>query len=150
MKKYPMSVTYGDLFDFLRNELDHRPCDNTLHHTKAFAEQHGLFFGELAQTLNDFGGYCDCEVLLNVFARGVIDTSVGIGQESFKTPVQYAIDNGWYCTCRVTGEPGSAEESSSAGAWIPCKGDDPFAVPDLNRAILAMQVDDDAEGHDED
>ena len=41
-------------------------CDHTLRHARAFIKAHGLDADEVIPWLNDQGGYCDCEVVLNV------------------------------------------------------------------------------------
>ncbi len=140
MAKKP--VTYGDLFAHLERQLEGgEKCDNTLRLTKEFAEQHNLSFGELSQVLEDMSGHCDCEVLLNAECR--VPPGDPIGQESFKTPRQIAVEQGFYCHCRVDGKPVSHEEAvkaaqagSSVEYWAPCTKDDPHAMPDLNRAML--------------
>jgi hypothetical protein len=138
MAKKP--VTYGDLFAHLEQQLaGGEECDHTLRLTKEFAEQHDLSFGELSQVFEDMSGRCDCKVLLNAEDR--IPPEDPIGQESFKTPRQIAIEQGFYCHCHVDGKPVSFEEAvkaaqvgSSVEYWVPCMRDDPHAIPDLNRA----------------
>lgn len=135
-------VTYGELFRHLKQQLaGGKTCDHTLRLTKKFAEKHDLSYGELSQVLEDMGGRCDCEVLLNAAQK--IPPEDSIGQGSFKTPRQVALEQGFYCHCRVDGKPVSfrdAENAAKAGLaaefWIPCTKDDPHAMPDLNRAIL--------------
>lgn len=136
--------TYGDLFDYLDRRLERCDCDNQLTHTTRFAEENGLFFGELAQRLEDMGGYCDCEVLMNAAAD--INPEQVIGEETFVTPRQYAIEHGLYCHSRVDGIPvsfGDAVAAKHAGRTVewhhPCGKDDPFASTDLNRASLALR-----------
>jgi len=129
---------YGELFDYLEQELGKRDaCDNTLRLTKLFAEQHDLSFAALSDVLMDMSGYCDCEVLFN--AEFQIPHQDHIGQESFKTPRQVAVELGFFC------RPASHEEivkASQTGlkppSWIPCAKDDPNAIPDLNRAIKVL------------
>ncbi len=134
-------VKYRELFDYMYKRLaDGEQCDNTLRLTKRFAEQHDLSFGELSQVLEGMGGYCDCEVLMN--AADGIPAQDRIGQESFKTPQQIAVEQGLFCHCRVNGKPVSWQEAviaRKAGLlvewYVPCSKDDPLALPDLNRAI---------------
>ena len=56
--------------------------------------------------------------------------------------MQIAIDIGLFCHCRVNGKPVSYEEALSAKRaglmvqWhVPCGKNDPYAMPDINRAI---------------
>ena len=62
-------VTYGDLFDFVIGRLDSASCDHSVRFVKDFADLHSLDFDRLAETLEHEGGYCDCEVVLNVMSR---------------------------------------------------------------------------------
>ncbi|WP_231648125.1 DUF2695 domain-containing protein [Saccharothrix sp. NRRL B-16348] len=41
-------------------------CDHTLRHTRSWVDgQGGLEWGAVAGGLAEFGGYCDCEVVMN-------------------------------------------------------------------------------------
>jgi len=65
--------TYDDLFEYVATRCDLREengktvweCGNDLTFTKEFCEENGLAFEKIKERLNDTGGYCDCEVLLN-------------------------------------------------------------------------------------
>ena len=65
--------TYNDLFEYVAIRCDLREengktvweCGNDLTFTKEFCEENGLAFEKIKERLNDTGGYCDCEVLLN-------------------------------------------------------------------------------------
>jgi hypothetical protein len=134
------AVTYQQLFEYLGKRLAAgEPCDNTLRLTQEFAIRHGLSFGELSQTLEGLGGYCDCEVLLN--AQDRIPDRDRIGQESFKTYPQIAVEQGFFCHSRVDGKPVPWQEAVAAEKaglfvewFVPCTKDDEFAFLDLNRA----------------
>lgn len=41
-------------------------CDHTVRHTRAFLKERGLPIRRTLSWLRDRGGYCDCEVYLNV------------------------------------------------------------------------------------
>jgi hypothetical protein len=134
-------ANYGQLFEYIESQLeqDGVECDHTLRHTKDFAEMHDLRFDGLCRVLKDMGGYCDCEVLLNV--EGRIPSEDVIGEETFKTPAEIAIDKGFYCNCRLDGVPLSCEDAMTAQKeghdvqmHVPCGRDDPHSMPDLNRA----------------
>ena len=58
-----------DLFTFLANTLDETPCDHTLRHTARWIDQNCLDDQKEAvfEEIQDMGGYCDCEVLLNCY-----------------------------------------------------------------------------------
>ncbi len=55
-----------DLFDFLDERLTTSACDHTLAHTRAFLVQRSLPEDAVLPWLAEYGGYCDCEVLMNV------------------------------------------------------------------------------------
>lgn len=42
------------------------PCDHTLSRTTSWAKQEGLDVERVLESVREFGGYCDCEVLFNV------------------------------------------------------------------------------------
>ena len=46
--------------------LQERGCDNTLRAAHAWAQREKVAWARLRTALEDHGGYCDCEVLLNV------------------------------------------------------------------------------------
>ncbi len=137
-------VTYGDLFRYLDNELEHGQgaiCDNTLERTEKFAKQYGLPFERLARILRDSGLRCDCDVLLH--GAEVILAGDAIGRERFKTIGRYAIEQDLYWHCLIEGKPATwdealeAEEGGAKVEWgVPCKKDDPCAEPDLDRAKI--------------
>lgn len=60
----------GDQFTSLVRYLDEmiamQGCDNTLHHAEAWARAHKVGWGRLARSLRGMGGFCDCEVGMNV------------------------------------------------------------------------------------
>jgi uncharacterized protein DUF2695 len=55
-----------------------RSCDGTLRVTQQRAESAGVAWSRLRRELEDNGGYCDCEVVLNVFG-GDFDRTFDIG-----------------------------------------------------------------------
>jgi hypothetical protein len=44
-----------------------RSCDGTLRAAREWAQRAGVDWPRLRRELEDNGGYCDCEVVLNVF-----------------------------------------------------------------------------------
>ena len=135
-----MKATYQDLFEYLENELCHTECDRTLRLTEQFAEGHKLPFRKLSKLLGEMGAFCDCEVVLNVPNHAPPEEV--IGEETFETPLQAAINRGLYAHCRINSKPVSFAEASAAKGngiavkwWVPCTEHDPFAIPDTTRAI---------------
>ena len=53
-----------ELFNYVAKKTDH--CDNTLAHTEDFLKSRKLNKKKVIEWLNSKGGYCDCEVLMNV------------------------------------------------------------------------------------
>ena len=49
------------------NADDARPCDHTLDRTHDFLHRHGHDVEAVDSWLNHHGGFCDCEVLANVY-----------------------------------------------------------------------------------
>jgi tetratricopeptide (TPR) repeat protein len=64
---------YGDLFAYLEKRCNLREengrsvwdCKNDLSFTKELCDKYGLDFNVVKKRLEDTGGYCDCEVLMN-------------------------------------------------------------------------------------
>jgi Protein of unknown function (DUF2695) len=49
--------------------LEERGCDNTLRAAQAWAQREKVRWGSLRNALEDRGGFCDCEVLMNVLEQ---------------------------------------------------------------------------------
>ncbi len=132
-----MAPTYGNLFKYVGAMVQYNHgCDDTFRHSRAFAAANGLVEVDLVQQLQDWGGHCDCEVLMNAIRR--VDRCKTIGDAD--TPRTRALLHGWYCHCQIEGEPASCAATSAARDhgvqtefWIPCTADAPFAALDLNR-----------------
>lgn len=64
-----MPISFNDLaalFDHLDEQLGENGCDHTPRMTKAFLENKNLNTKAILPWLEEYGGYCDCEVLANV------------------------------------------------------------------------------------
>lgn len=55
----------GDLVDFVDARVSAEGCDHTLRFTERWATGHHVSWDRLAEGLEEFGGYCDCEVVMN-------------------------------------------------------------------------------------
>lgn len=56
------------LFRYLEKQLDKESCDNTLKYTKKWVEDNfPNQYDEIIEEIEDEGGYCDCEVLMNCY-----------------------------------------------------------------------------------
>ncbi len=61
------------LFGYLQQCLEQAPCDHTLCHTlewlrKKYPDRDNLV-DQIVQEIQEEGGYCDCEVILNCYDR---------------------------------------------------------------------------------
>ena len=54
------------LLDYVDVELEATPCDHSLKHTMEWARAVGVDPIRLRDSLLEFGGGCDCEVVLNI------------------------------------------------------------------------------------
>jgi hypothetical protein len=54
------------LMSYVETMLSLQGCDNTLHHAEAWARAHGVAWGRLGRSLRGSGGFCDCEVGMNL------------------------------------------------------------------------------------
>ena len=54
------------LLDHVEAAVDAEGCDHTRRAADAWAEQHGIDLDRLHRGLEEYGGYCDCEVVMNV------------------------------------------------------------------------------------
>jgi hypothetical protein len=61
---------FTSLLCYLDEVLALQGCDNTLHHAEGWARAHGVAWGRLARSLRGLGGFCDCEVGMNVAYDG--------------------------------------------------------------------------------
>lgn len=54
------------LLDYVDERLGEQPCDHTARHAQRWAQSHRIEWETLAEGLLEFGGYCDCEIVMNV------------------------------------------------------------------------------------
>lgn len=70
-EKIEYILTYDQaesLFDFLEEKLDESGCDHTLRFTKEWISKNKIKnTKDVLNELNEMGGYCDCEVILNCY-----------------------------------------------------------------------------------
>ena len=66
--KFPMGrAEFMCLFEFLEEQVAEHECDNEMRFTKAWLEVNDPGNADaILKWLGDHGGYCDCEVLMNV------------------------------------------------------------------------------------
>ena len=57
------------LFQHLEDALGAEECDHSLVHARSFLASRSLPEAKIVRWLERSGGYCDCEVLMNVRAR---------------------------------------------------------------------------------
>ncbi|MHC4643330.1 MAG: DUF2695 domain-containing protein [Planctomycetota bacterium] len=55
-----------DLISFVDFKLSKDPCDHSLRHATQWAKINQIDYDDLIDILEDNGGYCDCEVVLNL------------------------------------------------------------------------------------
>ncbi len=58
------------LFHYVEFHLDETGCDNTRRHTESWLQAHVTDASRIEAALaemDDMGGYCDCEVLMNCY-----------------------------------------------------------------------------------
>jgi hypothetical protein len=74
-------MKYGELYEYVDSMLsgDVRGCNHNLKHCRTFAQINGLDWKRLKLHLEETGGYCDCEVMMNTPCH--IDDEVVIGCE---------------------------------------------------------------------
>ena len=66
-KSLPMSrELFEQLFDFLDKKLAEVGCSNTPSLTMDFLKQNDIESEPVLAWLEEYGGYCDCEILANV------------------------------------------------------------------------------------
>lgn len=67
LNSLPMSADhFKELFDYLDQQLEQEGCDDTLSLTESYLDEQGLEHEKVVSWLEEYGGYCDCEVLANV------------------------------------------------------------------------------------
>lgn len=55
-----------DLLDAVDEEVVANGCDHTPRGARSWLASHGFDVEQLIHNLGEFGGYCDCEVVMNV------------------------------------------------------------------------------------
>ncbi|MHC4462830.1 MAG: DUF2695 domain-containing protein [Planctomycetota bacterium] len=67
IEKMPISFKdLSELFNYLDEKLSTNECNHTPIMTKIFLESKNLNTEKILSWLEEYGGYCDCEVLANV------------------------------------------------------------------------------------
>lgn len=61
---------FRSLLRFVEEMLAMRGCDNTLSHAQTWARAYGVPWARLARSLRGIGGFCDCEIGMNVVEEG--------------------------------------------------------------------------------
>lgn len=59
------------LLDHVDDAVRTDGCDHTLRAAEAWATRHRIDLGRLREGLEEYGGFCDCEVIMNVDADEV-------------------------------------------------------------------------------
>jgi hypothetical protein len=59
------------LLEHVEAAVDANGCDHTLAATEAWAAREGIDLKRLHEGLEEYGGFCDCEVVMNVDADEV-------------------------------------------------------------------------------
>jgi hypothetical protein len=57
---------FHSLLTYVEEMIAMRGCDNTLEHAQTWARAHDIAWGRLGRTLRGLGGFCDCEIAMNV------------------------------------------------------------------------------------
>jgi hypothetical protein len=60
------AAQFRSLLRYLEEMIAMQGCDNTLSHSMGWARAHGVDWGRLSRSLRGLGGFCDCEVGMNV------------------------------------------------------------------------------------
>ena len=60
-----------ELLQYVEKAVNAHGCGHSLslRHTRAFLEEHHLAVASVVPWLNEYGGYCDCEVAANVLSE---------------------------------------------------------------------------------
>jgi hypothetical protein len=65
--RLPVSAAqFRSLGRYLEEVIAMQGCDNTLHFAEGWARAHQVPWGRLARALRSLGGFCDCEVGMNL------------------------------------------------------------------------------------
>jgi hypothetical protein len=57
---------FRSLLNYVEEMLAMQGCDNTLAHAQTWARAHGVAWSRLGPTLRSLGGFCDCEIAMNI------------------------------------------------------------------------------------
>lgn len=64
---------FRSLLSYVDEMLAIRGCDNTLQHAQTWARAHDIGWARLSRSLRGLGGFCDCEIGMNVAEEGPAD-----------------------------------------------------------------------------
>lgn len=56
----------NNLLEYLEEQLERIDCDHSHHLTRRWAKENGIDEEQLIASMSHFGGFCDCEVLMNL------------------------------------------------------------------------------------
>ena len=66
-KSVPISRDlFEELFDFLDRQIEKNGCNHSVEITTSFLNERNILSEPVLNWLEEHGGYCDCEVLMNV------------------------------------------------------------------------------------
>lgn len=119
-------MKFEALYNYLESHMYDRDKEHPLYLVKKFCEFYELPFDRIKKIVNDFGGFTDTEILLNVVHKISGDREIELDIE---TPVEFAERNNLYCKWHT-------------GGWISCKKEDSGSTPDLNAAYTLMEPQD--------
>ena len=60
------SIQIENLKAYIEKKLDSTPCDHSLRFSKDWTDSNGFDFNNLIDILEENGGFCDCEVVMNL------------------------------------------------------------------------------------
>jgi hypothetical protein len=61
------------LIDFIDPRVEAEGCDHTTRFGEQWARENGVEWNDLAEGLQEFGGYCDCEIVMNCNDQEIFD-----------------------------------------------------------------------------
>ncbi|WP_112264980.1 DUF2695 domain-containing protein [Lentzea terrae] len=62
-----------DLVQFVDALVAEEGCDHKFRHTRRWADEQRLAWNPIANALEELGGFCDCEVVMNCGPDNVFD-----------------------------------------------------------------------------
>ena len=101
-------IQIENLKAYIEKKLDSTPCDHSLRFSKDWVDSNGFELNNLIDILEENGGFCDCEVVMNLPDNEDLvidnDSQTVDTKNSWKLPKDYVPAEFQCHTCSASGK----------------------------------------------